>query len=245
MGAALVASAACSDMRAVDASRDVDDLSEVTAALVNRSAKDSELFEAHFCGAAIVAERTAVTAAHCVVGRSAESIDLLIGQRDLCKTREQKSVRIPVETVDTIEDEPSLARLKLAVAAPPHVVLTMSRAHHGDIVIAAGWGRPSLGGVPPCGLREVPLRVVPVDACAELTSTTIEPHEGERPVLCTRPAGPANSCDGDSGGPVVSVGEGKPELVAITMSGEGCGASDLGLNVVPNHHLAFPPDREQ
>jgi hypothetical protein len=94
-----------------------------------------------------------------------------------------------------------------------------------------------VAGVPTCALRKVHLKAVAVDRC----SFEIHKIAGLPPksVLCTVPADGVNSGDGDSGGPVLIYRAGRIADVFMTMSGEGCGPTDAGLNV-PIMPLATP-----
>ncbi|MDQ4138416.1 MAG: trypsin-like serine protease [Actinomycetota bacterium] len=57
-------------------------------------------------------------------------------------------------------------------------------------------------------------------------------------IVCTVPTGAINSCDGDSGGPVLVYRDERLVDVAMTMAGWGCGPEARGLNIRLNTVLS-------
>ncbi|WP_376716526.1 trypsin-like serine protease [Microbacterium aquilitoris] len=196
-------------------------------ALVNASAVDGDLYSGQFCGGVVMSPDQIVTASHCVASRSASTVAVVDGIEDLCVGRAGAS---SIALVEAIEVRPGtsgeLTSLQLTTPLP-------GRASSESLPIPAtgmtalGWGRASHGGIAPCDLRAVDLREVAVSTCTDLLPRALE--QGR--VSCTVPKSEVNTCDGDSGGPVYTLADGRLTSVAIVVSGFGCGEHDAGLNI--------------
>ena len=212
----------------------VDDISASgIVVLVNHSASDARLFEGSFCGGVLVSEKVIVTAAHCVEGREPASIDILSGITDLCA--DQSGTRTKVTTIRTnIGPNQSIALLLTTEAVPSDIAaLAIKEPSAGNPLLALGWGRQSIAGVPACALKSISLVVVDSSQCEMLAEN---PSSAE--IVCSLPAGLENTCDGDSGGPVLGFTDsGKVEVNSITMSGVGCGPASPGLNTLITEKL--------
>jgi len=212
-------------------------------AVVNHSATDDALFLGQFCGGVPTTHRTVVTATHCLTGRTAGTIDVVAGVIDLCSHATPARVRRTVVSIAAVPDSGgTLSMLTLSADLDGPVVDRPARVlpMPGSLVAGWGWGRTAVSGTPACVLRRVDLRVVDVDECRTLAAGTYVSDAAEPsgvPVsLCTVPLGTANTCVGDSGGPVTVSRAQDPQrlyVVGITLSGDGCGARDRGLAVVP------------
>lgn len=206
------------------------------AALVNSSAPDSGLFLGQFCAAVPISSSELVTADHCVAGRQASTIDVVFGVSDLCQSEHPGITRFQVERIDH-NTGPGGNLATLVVQSSEGVQLpdfdleylldSENELMPGDEAVAYGWGRMSVAGVAPCKMRAVALTLVAPELCANLTeSLPVSLDE----TVCTIPAVSANSCDGDSGGPVLIYRDGQTLAIAVTVSGENCGPTDLGFN---------------
>lgn len=201
-------------------------------ALINHSATEDSLFLSQFCGGIVVSQTHVVTATHCLKNRRPETVDVLAGITDLCKSDSSAGVRTKVKRITRVADAPWISSLELAQPLTikfQSVSSTQQPVSTAAFATAWGWGRSDVAGVPNCTLRKVHLKAVAVNRCSfEIQKIAQLPPKS---VLCTVPADGINSCDGDSGGPVLIYRAGRIADVFMTMSGEGCGPTDAGLNV--------------
>ncbi|KAJ4432372.1 hypothetical protein ANN_20991 [Periplaneta americana] len=103
----------------------------------------------------------------------------------------------------------------------------------GTICVVAGWGVDKEGEtVPSAILRFVNLQIVARHSCS--SDLGVELHIGE---LCAgSPDGDADSCQGDSGAPLVCGGQ----LTGLVSRGEGCGLKNKpGLYVDIAHYRSW------
>jgi hypothetical protein len=187
------------------------------------------------CTAVVIAPAHALTAAHCVEGKSARRLTLVTGSGDVTSGRARKSavravaIHPDYQRADTYYDD--FAVLTLARPLPSALVVRL--AGPGDHALSAkgatlriaGWGitlfhghnlptalrvgRVKALGPAPCQ------RAFPLDFDGDLMVCGGGPRRGR---------GWVQACAGDSGGPVTGTGQrGEPVLVAITSFGNQCG----------------------
>lgn len=211
-------------------------------ALVNHSASSDALFLGQFCGGVATSTVQVITAAHCVEDRSPATVDVVAGVSDLC-AREVPSTlrRSAVVAIDpVVPSGGTLVRLVLQrpieVPASPRPDPWSPPVVPGTAIAGWGWGRDAEAGVPSCELRRVGLVVVDPERCEYIASATFTraSDSGGAAYICAVPDADRNTCNGDSGGPVTVVDEttGRPRVIAVTMTGVGCGPGSLGLSVL-------------
>lgn len=199
--------------------------------LMNKSATNDQLFEGAFCGGVLLAPDRVLTASHCVDQRGANTIDVLAGANDLCEGG--FSERVSATEVTSVGADHSLALLKLAqpLSAEP-ATLAGAPPKGGDLLLALGWGRSAVAGVPSCSLRSVQLVVAPPAECQ-----SSDAQHDPAGLVCSLPVASEITCYGDSGGPVLKQAT-PPVVVAVTVAGLGCGPKSPGINALVTGMLA-------
>ena len=170
----------------------------------------------HFCGAALIAEDFLATARHCIdefYDTCLRVRDCYVSCRDL--NREEHEIgqfRISIVDAYWKSGRSDLAVVKLKEPVQKHpdynlgvpmapVALASQGPQPGESVLTAGWGRTGYKQGPSKQLRRLDLKVTSVDDLWVLTGVTNE--RGEL----------VDTCEGDSGGPLLIYREGRWELV--------------------------------
>jgi secreted trypsin-like serine protease len=175
-------------------------------ALVNHSAPAGELFNGQFCGAVAISPHEALTARHCLTGRRATTIDVVVSPASLC-AHDRRATRVHVTAAEGpaadggYSDDVAVLHLDgPALRTAPVDALPAAPA-----LVAWGWGRTGKLGTAPCLADAVRLGLAPASACGRGTRTA-GVRWNPRTAFCARPLPRErrNTCTGDSGGPVLS-----------------------------------------
>ncbi|XP_069703483.1 trypsin epsilon-like isoform X2 [Periplaneta americana] len=178
----------------------------------------------HHCGASIIGEKWAISAAHCVYRIPLEKMLLRAGSTYASKGGTLHNVkkiytnyynpRINDNDICLIEVEPPFEYSKSVQAIP----MESSSVADGTIGVATGWGRVETYGRQSDVLLQVSLPVLNYDTCSDnYFDEGFEdvPHHDQ---MCTLDDG-KGTCQGDSGGPFVVDGK----LVGIHSWEPECG----------------------
>jgi secreted trypsin-like serine protease len=205
------------------------------------------------CGATVIAQRAALTAAHCVFGVDAppvSSLSVVVGRPDL------DIGTGTVIDVDRAHVHPRYKRrgfddfavLELDAVSPtpyaklPTAAQARAAAAVGKKTRVAGWGSTAPNGSAPSRiLRETDQRVVRKQACANAF-----PFYEFASEICTRGAlipgtnHRTSSCYGDSGGPLIADTGAGALLVGVVSYGAGrCGVGEPTVYARVAHALRF------
>ncbi len=208
-------------------------------ALLNSSETDAGL--AQFCGGVVIGKHRILTAAHCVVDRTSDELEVLVGRTRLS---EKQGRRLAVKSISVYPGfvdgsrrglDAAVLTLRADTGVPPLALARPSQAAAwapGTSAWTIGWGQINAGPSPGGNLyyadrlRELQLPVQGDAACESAYGIGF-PDFPYRPawLLCAGTgAGGAGPCHGDSGGPLVVGGSGAWLDVGILSGGDACAA---------------------
>lgn len=176
-----------------------------------------------FCGGALIAADTILTAAHCTARLTVADVLVVGGRVDLTK---RQGI---VSRVTRIGINPGYVSAKggadssLLTLATPMPYKTIPLARQADTALyeagtrgtVLGWGATSEGGAQSLVLREVR---VPVIADADCLTAYPNDYKAASMFCAGLRTGGLDACQGDSGGPFVVAGK----LTGIVSWGTGC-----------------------
>ncbi|XP_024218992.1 chymotrypsin-1 isoform X2 [Halyomorpha halys] len=181
----------------------------------------------HFCGASILTQRHAITAAHCTYPlKPNTSISVVAGAHDKRKIN-QRSVVVPVQkylihesySPTLVMDDISLLFLQKPLRFGPNVspicIPTKKMCLENKDVLMIGWGMT--GGDKPASnvLRRIDVKILPYHVCKYNYFFMYNPFPWKVSQICTRAKG-KGGCRGDSGGPVIYL---DPEVRSYVLAG--------------------------
>jgi secreted trypsin-like serine protease len=189
------------------------------------------------CGASLINDRWAVTAAHCLRPEVGSTFDLAksgawinppstgVGP----KLRIGKVIVHPGWNPDTGLHDIALLRLNpqkpLRGAVP--MMTNPALPRKGDAVSAYGLGATAEGGNGSAVLRRAIVRDLSgpgrTVACGSYGRSGFD---GATEICAGLPGGRVDSCQGDSGGPLIQWIGGRPVLVGVVSEGNGCARPD-------------------
>lgn len=196
------------------------------AALVTRG--DSA--EQAFCGASVINAKWIMTAAHCLQGASADSLDVLTGVSVLSKTETGQRIAAARIVVHPDYDDNALVNdIALIELSSPTNAPAVKAATSADIaafstgqaVSVSGWGNLLTNGEQyPDVLHAVDLQVSDFTSCSDAYGGLVRTQ-----ICATVPGGQKDSCQGDSGGPLVAKTATGPIQVGVVSFGDACASA--------------------
>ncbi|XP_030375598.1 transmembrane protease serine 9-like [Scaptodrosophila lebanonensis] len=192
-------------------------------------------FGSFYCGASLVNDQYAITAAHCVNG----FYHRLITVRLLEHNRVNSSVKVvdrrvsrvlvhPDYSTRTFDSDIALIRfnepVRLGIDMHPVCLPSSTETYAGQTAVVTGWGAISEGGPVSDTLQEVEVPILSQEQCR---ASNYGPQRISDNMICAGfvEQGGKDSCQGDSGGPMHVLDSAQSlnyQLAGIVSWGEGC-----------------------
>jgi len=190
----------------------------------------------HKCGAALLNENWAITAAHCVENVQPDDLLLRLGEYDLASDEEEhpyveRKVQIvashPQFDARTFEYDLALLRFYDPVRFQPNII-PICLAEEGSQFVGksafvTGWGRLYEGGPLPPKMQQVSVPIINNTECEGMYRRAGYVEHIPSIFICAGyQEGKQDSCEGDSGGPMVIRQEESWVLGGVISWGIGC-----------------------
>jgi trypsin len=214
------------------------------AAILDRYTTDA------FCGASIISDRYALTAAHCLLHKQPSDLGLLVGDHNLTSGTDTTAAALYAISdfkqhsnydADTQLNDIAVVRTNLRIkfglfVGPVCLPFRYTVVDfYSQIVTALGWGFTDFSGQKSDTLQEVDLSIVSNKECAAAIPDPVTTNQ-----ICTY-APAKDTCLSDSGGPLLwqDPSTRKLQLVGIISYGIGCATTKPAVNTRVTSYLSW------
>ena len=210
------------------------------------------------CGGTLLTARTVLTAAHCVEGRQPAALTARLGEFDTTRTDDGQHVDASVARIimhprfrgPARHDDIALLQLSRPVTLGervwPACLPPEGSDHTGQRALVAGWGLTEFNGETAAILQEAELTVADVNECERSYRTRLHFFDRRYPggfrgtTLCAQ-GHEKDSCEGDSGGPLmVAAADGTRQVIGVVSTAFGCGIEGFpGINTKVSQYIPW------
>ncbi|XP_017773891.1 PREDICTED: trypsin-1-like [Nicrophorus vespilloides] len=178
----------------------------------------------HICGASIIDEYYAVTAAHCTSGSEASSLSIRAGSAALNSGGTVINVKAihqnPKYNATTVDYDISVLELAKPLSFGSKIKKIDLPNQNENVAIGikvncTGWGATTEGGYLSTKLQVVTVNTIGQRECRDAYGSSAITDR----MVCAGVGGKKDACQGDSGGPLVSLDK---KLIGIVSWGYGC-----------------------